>query len=142
VLAGRVISCPSFGVFKDPRQDRNNSTHSFALLFFSPIFIEQKKLRKFIIQISKAPLIFVSLSILRFMAFHGKRCSLLSHFLFIRVALLWAPLRYGSLEVEKTSSCSKPYTALMRVVKRKEVESFFTLCRNVSEGKQDGIRLT
>jgi hypothetical protein len=58
------------------------------------------------------------------------------------IVLLQAPLRYGSLEVEKTSSCSKPYTALMRVVKRKEVESFFTLCRNVSEGKQDGIRLT
>jgi len=58
------------------------------------------------------------------------------------IVLFQAPLRYGSLEVEKTSSRSKPYTALMRVVKRKEVESFFTSYRNVSEGKQDGIRLT
>jgi hypothetical protein len=60
---------------------------------FLPDFIEQKKLGKFIKQISEAPLTFVSLSILRFMAFHGKRCSLLSHFLFIRVALLHATLR-------------------------------------------------
>jgi hypothetical protein len=54
VLVCRVISCPSFGVFKDPRQDRNNSTRSFALLFFSPRFIEQKKLRKFIKQTGEA----------------------------------------------------------------------------------------
>jgi hypothetical protein len=58
------------------------------------------------------------------------------------IVLLRASFQFGSLEVEKTSSCSKPYTALMRVVKRTEGESFFTLCRNVSEGKQDGIRRT
>jgi hypothetical protein len=56
--------------------------------------------------------------------------------------MLWAPLCFGILVVEKTYPGSIPFTALMRVVKRKEVESFFTLCKNVSKGKQDGIRLT
>jgi hypothetical protein len=58
------------------------------------------------------------------------------------IVLLRASFQFGSLEVVKTSSCSKPYTALMRVIKIKPVEPFFTLCKNVSEGKQDGIRLT
>jgi hypothetical protein len=63
-------------------------------------------------------------------------------FIDFRVAMLRAQLCFGILEVEKTSPGSIPFTALMRVVKRKEVESFFTLCKNVSKGKQDGIRLT
>jgi hypothetical protein len=36
------------------------------------------------------------------------------------IVLLRATLHFGSLEVEKTSSCSKPYTALMRVIKKSQ----------------------
>jgi hypothetical protein len=67
--------------------------------------------------------------------------ALLTFLIIPVIVLLQAPLRFGSLEVEKTSSCSKPQHNTNASSKEKPVEPFFTLCKNVSKGKQDGIRL-
>lgn len=116
-------SCPSFGVFKDPRQDRNNSTHSFALLFFSPIFIEQKKLRKFIKQISEAPHIFLFYFFGHFSG--GGVCFANVFKLFPGSFCCGLHFISEALKQKNVSSCSRPFTALMRVVKIKPVEPFF-----------------
>jgi len=50
--------------------------------------------------------------------------SLVTKFFYSRVAMFRASFQFGSLEAEKASSCSKPFTALMLVVKIKPVEPF------------------
>jgi len=50
--------------------------------------------------------------------------ALLTFLIIPVIVLLRATLHFGSLEVEKTSSCSKPYTALMRVIKKSQYNHF------------------